>query len=205
MPAGQSEIYFLIGENREMIENAPVLESFKAKGFEVLLLTDPIDEFVTQSLHEFKGKKLKAVDRGEVASDAVPDAVKAENQPLLDFMKEKLPDVKEVRLSTRLKESAACLVADEHAMSVHMERLMNRMGRGGDRPPDKRILELNPYHAAISALRELFANDKDDPRLEPSCRLLYDQALLTEGSRLKDPTAFVRQVNELLVKSISKQ
>jgi molecular chaperone HtpG len=203
MPADQKEMYYLIGENRELIENSPYLETFKAKGQEVLLLTDPIDEFLVQSLTEFKGKRLKAVDKGQLDGAAVDEEKKKQFQPLLDYLKEKLGEIKEVRLSSRLKDSAACLVADEWAMGAHMERLMHRMGRGGEIPASKRILEINPDHPAVAAVQQLLARNANDARLETYCRLLYDQAVVAEGSRVKDPLAFTRRINELLTKDAS--
>src|SRR5262249_8597449 len=183
MPGEQKEIYFLIGENRELLKHSPFLEAVKEKNQEVLLLTDPIDEFVVQSLTEFKGKKLKAIDKGDLGGPAIDEAKKKRFGPLLDFMKEKLGEIKEVRLSNRLKESAACLVADDWALGAHMERLMQRMGRGGEVPASKRILEVNPDHTAVEAVQKLFENDAKDERVEKYCRLLYDQAVIAEGSR----------------------
>jgi molecular chaperone HtpG len=203
MAPDQKEIYYLVGENRELVETSPHLESFKAGGREVLLFTEPVDEFLVQSLTEFKGKPLKAVDKGELDAAAVAEEQKERFRPLLDFMREKLTDVKEVRLSNRLKESAACLVADEWAMGSHMERLLQRMGRGGELPATRRVLELNPDHPAVDAVRRLVEKDKTDPRLEAYCRLLYDEAVVAEGSRVKDPAAFVRRINDLLVKDAS--
>jgi molecular chaperone HtpG len=200
MPVSQPEIYFLIGENRELIENSPYLESFKAKGQEVLLLTDPIDEFVTGSLTEFKGKKLKAVDRGEVSASELDEAKKKELQPLLDYLKSKLGDIKEARVSHRLKESAVCLVADEGEMGAHMERLMARLGREKDFPASKKILEVNADHPAIQAMRQLHARDASDARLEKYCRLLYDQAVIAEGSKVRDPLVLAQYINELLAR-----
>jgi molecular chaperone HtpG len=200
MPADQKEIYYLIGDSRELIEHSPYVEAFTAKGQEVLLLTDPIDEFMVQGLREYKDKKLKAVDKGKLDLPEVPEETKKAYQPLLDFVKEKLGELKEVRLSNRLKESAACLVADEGALGAHMERLMQRLGRGEDLPPSQRILELNASHPAVEALRKRFEKDKTDARLETYCRLLYDEAVIAEGSKVKDPLAFARRINELLVK-----
>ncbi|HEV3256878.1 MAG TPA: molecular chaperone HtpG [Gemmataceae bacterium] len=201
MPAEQKEIYYLIGENREMLQQSPYLEAFKAKGQEVLLLTEPIDEFVVQSLTEYKGKKLRAVDKGDVAGAEVDGEKQKRFRALLDFMKEKIGDVKEVRLSNRLKESAACLVAaDERAVGAHMERLMQRLGREGEVPPSQRVLELNPDHAAVDAVQKLHAKNPADPRLEKYSRILYDQAVLAEGSRVKDPADFARRINELVAK-----
>jgi molecular chaperone HtpG len=200
-PVGQTEIYYLVGENRSVLEHSPHLEGFRAQDREVLLFTEPIDEFVTQALTEYKGKKLKAIDKGELPGPAVDEATKERFGPLLDFLKGKLgDDVKEVRLSARLKASAAVLVADEWAMGPQMARLMERMGRGGEVPPSQRVLELNPSHPAVEALQKLHAKDAGDGRLEKYGRLLYDEALIAEGSRVKDPAALVRTVNELLVK-----
>ena len=127
MVGEQKEIYFMIGETREQIENSPYLEAFKEKAQEVLLLTEPIDEFLVQSLTAYKEKSLKAVDKGVVEGAEIDEETKRRFRPLLDSMKEKLPDIKEARLSSRLKESAVCLVADEWAAGAHMERLMTRI------------------------------------------------------------------------------
>jgi molecular chaperone HtpG len=190
----QREIHYLIGETREQIENSPYLESFKAKGEEVLLLTEPIDEFVMSSLGEYKEKKLAAADRGQVEKkeDARFDA-------LLKVLAAKLPKVKEVRLSGRLKESAAVLVADEHAPSAHFERLMKRAGRAADLPESKRILELNPDHAAVQSLLKIFEKNPADPRIDTFGHLLYEEAVIAEGSKIEDAAGFARRVNELMV------
>jgi len=201
MPVSQPEIYYLVGENRSVLEHSPHLEGFRAQDREVVLFTEPIDEFVTRALTEYKGKKLKAIDKGELPGAAVDEETTKRYQPLLDLLKGKLGDeVKEVRLSARLKESAAVLVADEWAMGPQMARLMERMGRGGEVPPAQRVLELNPSHPAVEALQKLHARDANDARLEKYGRLLYDQALIAEGSRVRDPAALAQTVNELLVK-----
>jgi molecular chaperone HtpG len=200
MPAEQEAIYYLIGESRELLENSPYLETFKNTNQEVLLLHDPVDEFFTNSLGEFKGKKLKAVDRGVVAGAEVPEDKKKTFQPLLDFMKTKLADVKDVRLSSRLKESAACLVADEGQMGAHMERLIQRLGRGQDLPQSKRILELNADHPTVTAIQQLFEKNAKDERLEIYTRLLYDEAVLAEGNKVRDPLAFARYINEVVTR-----
>jgi molecular chaperone HtpG len=205
MKGDQKEIHYLIGESRQLLENSPYLEAFKARGEEVLLLTEPIDEFLASSLHSYKDKPLKAADRGEVKTAEETDEQKqaAEKvKPLLAALKEKLgADVADVRLSRRLKESAAVLVADEGAMSAHMERLMARMGRSGEVPPSKRVLELNPDHPAVTALRALQEKDANDPRVESMGRLLYDQAVIAEGSRVADPAAFAKRLNDLIARA----
>jgi molecular chaperone HtpG len=200
MPVSQKEIYYLIGESRALIEHSPLLETAKAAGQEVLLLTDPIDEFIIPALPEYKGKKLQAVDKGELEQTAVDEEKKKRLQPLCDYIKERLGELKAVRLSNRLKESAACLVTEEGALGAHMERLMARMGRGQELPPSRKILELNADHPAVEAMHKLLARDANDARLEKYTRLLYDQALLAEGSRVKDPAGFAQRINELLVR-----
>jgi molecular chaperone HtpG len=204
MPADQKEIWYLIGETREQIENSPYLEAFRAKGQDVLLLTDPIDEFVTPALGEYKNKHLQAADRGELPVESGDEKKKADAaeqfKKLFEYLKSKLPEVGDVRLSSRLKESAACLVAGDHAMSAHLERLMQRMGRSEEVPESKRVLELNGEHPAVQALRQLHERSSDDPRVEAFARLLYDQAVIAEGSKVKDPLALARRINELLVK-----
>jgi molecular chaperone HtpG len=200
MPVSQTEIFYLTGETRELLENSPYLERFKAYGQEVLLLTDPVDELVVNSLAEYKGKKLKAVDKGEVGAAESDETRKKEFQPLLDYMKSKLPEIKDVRLSTRLKESAVCLVSEEGEMGAHLERLMARWGREKEIPQTKKILEVNPEHPAMRAMKELFSAHPAEERLEKYTRLLYDQALIAEGSKVKDPLAFSQRINELLAR-----
>jgi molecular chaperone HtpG len=200
MQPEQKEIFYLIGDNREVLETSPHLEGFKARDLEVLLLTDPVDEFVVQALTEYRSKKLKAVDKGEVDASAIDEQKKKQLQPLLDFMKQKIDEVKEVRLSSRLKDSAVCLVLDEWAMGAHMERLLQRMGRGNEVPGTKRILEVNPDHPAIAAMQALHARNAQDERLAKYCRLLYDEAIIAEGSRVKEPATLARLINELVVK-----
>jgi molecular chaperone HtpG len=205
MRSEQKEIHYLIGESRQLIENSPYLEAFKEKGEEVLLLTEPIDEYLVSSLHSYKDKSLTAVDRGDVKTGDETEEQKktAETfRPLVESLKQKLSaDVADVRLSRRLKESAAVLVADEGAMSAHMERLMARMGRGEEIPQRKRILELNAENPAVAALKKLFDANKDDSRVESIGRLLFDQAVVAEGSRIADPAAFAKRLNELIARA----
>jgi molecular chaperone HtpG len=205
MSAEQKEVHYIIGEDRDVLAHAPYLEGFRARGQDVLLLTDPVDEFMVPSLGAYKGKALKAADRGELESDK-PGETKTEGQekfkPLFDYLKSRLSEVGDVRLSGRLTESAACLVAGEHGMTAHLERLMERLGRG-EGAAGKRVLELNGAHPIVQALRQLHEKDPQDPRVEAMGRLLYDQAVIAEGSKVKDPTAFARRINDLLVKAVS--
>lgn len=204
MPGEQTEIFYLTGDSRDLMEQSPHLESFRAKGWEVLLLADPVDEFVVDTFHEYKGKKLKAVNKGGLETAGVDEDKKKAFQPLLDYFKEKIGDIKEARLTGRLKDSAVCLVADEGDMSAHMERLMQRMGRDKQAAPGKRILEVNAEHPVIQSLEKMRARDAADARLEKTSRLLYDQAVITEGSKVKDPLAFAQRMNELIMRELEK-
>jgi molecular chaperone HtpG len=203
MTADQTEIFYLIGESRSLIQNSPYVEAFKAKGQEVLLLTDPIDEYVASHLSEYKGKKLKAADKGDVkAEDSDEEKKKTEEfKPLLEGLKKAISEVKDVRLSHRLKESAACLVADEYAPTAHMERLMKRMGQASEAGSFKRTLELNPDHPAVKKLLALFTANTSDPKVEQYGRLLLDQATIAEGSAIQDPAAFAKRVNAIIAES----
>jgi len=209
MPPEQKAIWYLIGENREMLEHSPYLETFRARGQDVLLLTDPIDEFTLPSLGKYKDKELKAVDRDEPEQSKEETAKKSgmqeQFQKLFDYLKSKLPEVSDIRLSSRLKDSAACLVAGSGGMSAHLERLMQRMGRGEELKSARRILELNGEHPAVRALQQLYESDAQDPRVESYARLLYDEAVIAEGSRITDPTGFAQRINELLVQSVRSQ
>jgi molecular chaperone HtpG len=195
----QTEIYYLAGESRPLLESSPHLESYRARGWEVLLLTDPADEIVIDSLHEFKGKHLKAIDRGVAEAGEVSAEQKQTFQPLLDYLKQKLPDVKDARLTSRLKESAVCLVSDEAAYSAHMQRMMERLHPDQPHVPAKRILEVNPEHPVVQAVQALHARNPGDARLEKYASLLFDEALIAEGSKVKDPLEFARRLNEMLV------
>src|SRR5260370_41034719 len=143
---------------------------------------------------------LKAVDRGAVGGAPVGEEKKQAFQPLLDFMKGKLDEVKDVRLSNRLKESAACLVADEGEIGAHMERLMQRFGRLDKYPESKRILELNADHPAVTAIQQLYEKDPADQRLEKYSRLLYHEAVIAEGNKLRDSLAFARYIDHMVAR-----
>lgn len=206
MPPDQEEIYYLTGEHRGMLENTPYLEVFRDRGWDVLFMTDPIDEFAMSSFMDYKEKKFKAADKGDIEADETTKA-KAEDhektyKDVLESLKGKLSEVQDIRLSTRLKDSASCLVADEGAASAHMERLMQRMGEAGGGMESKRILELNAEHPVVQGLQKLHDSDQNDARIESIGRLLYEQAVVAEGSKLDDPVGFAKRINELLVKDL---
>jgi len=198
MTEGQEEIFYLVGESRTALENSPYVESYKAEGKEVLLMTDPIDEFVMPHLGEYKGKKFKAVNKGEIDDDKETLAKEKKTfKDFIDYAQKLLDDVKEVRLTTRLKDSAACLVGDEYSMSPHIEELMRRMGQ--EVPKRKSVLELNPKHPLVKKVQELYQANKKDPKVETYTRLLYDQAVIASGAKPEDPVGVVARINELLV------
>ncbi len=204
MPEGQEEIYYLAGDNAAQLRNSPYLEAYRAKGFDVLLLTDPIDEFAVPGVREYKGKKLQAADKGELKSDGdgISDDAKAKFAPLFASLKSVLPDVGDIRLTKRLTTSAACLVADAGAMTAHMERLMQRFGE--DATGGKRVLELNPDNPAVEALWTLHEKAPTDPRIAAYALLLYDQAAIAEGSKVPDAAGFAKRINDLILADAGK-
>lgn len=209
MPEAQKEIYYITGEDKSSLEQSPLLEAFNAKGFEVLFLTDPVDEWVVQSLHEYQEKKLKAVDRGDVDLDSEDEKKEKEKKQeeakkefgsLLELIKGRLESkIKEVRFSNRLTDSACCLVADDFGMNANMERIMKAMNQAV--PESKRVLELNPDHPIVKVMGDMYKQNPENSRLLDYSDLLYDQALLTEGTPIKDPLKFTKLVSELMVKA----
>jgi molecular chaperone HtpG len=200
MKEGQNEIIYLAAEHRGIAENSPFVEGFKADGKEVLFMLDPIDEFVMPQLGEYKGKKFKAANKGDLGdSDKLKDE-KKKFEGFLGFVKEKLSGVKEVRLSTRLKESPACLVGDEYSMSPHIEAMMRRMGQPV--PETERVLELNPSHPAVEAVQSLYEADKENPKLGESVELLRDLAYVAEGSKVENPSAFAARIAALMARDL---
>jgi molecular chaperone HtpG len=197
MPDEQKEIYYLTGPSRAAIEQGPHLEAVKKRGFDVLLLVDPIDEWVVQSLTEFDKRKLKSIAHGEVD---LGETTEGSSEPDVNLavgaVKAALGDrVKDVRVSRRLTESASCLVAEEGDLGANMERILKMIeGKGKDAP---RILELNPSHAIVKNLQALVAREPGSARVAQWADLLLDQALLAEGV-VKDPVALVRRIQELL-------
>jgi len=203
MPEAQKDIYHLIGEDRAATASNPCLEAFRHMNWDVLLLTDPMDPFVMPSLTEFKTKPILAADRHAPEMPETKQHIEEASKTyglLLDVLKSKLTTLKDVRLSSRLKESASCLVAAEDAMDPRMEQLMARLGQG--HAPSPRVLELNPDHPTVRALLNRHRSSPEDPKIEQFGRFLLDQALLAEGSRLPDPQAFLARVNEMATREL---
>jgi molecular chaperone HtpG len=207
MKDGQEAIYYMTGESRTAIENSPHLEAFKDKGYEVLFLTDPVDEVWAQYATEYESKRFQSAGKGDVELGTEEERKKADEErkekekefaSLLECLKSKLDEhVKEVRLSNRLTQSAACLVTDEHEMSPQLEAMMKAMNQPA--PKTKRILEVNAKHAVMEKLHDLFGKDPGSARLGEYAELLYGQAVLAEDGRLPDPARFARLVTELMV------
>nr|WP_240746583.1 molecular chaperone HtpG [Cryptosporangium phraense] len=199
-PEGQTEIYYLTGDSRATIENSPHLEAFRAKGYEVLILTDPIDEVWVDQVTEYDGIPLKSVAKGAVDLGSEPVEPGAFGT-LLSWMTETLAEsVKEVRLSSRLVTSPACVVGDADDLTPTLEKMYRAMGQ--PLPPIKRILELNPEHPLVVGLRDAYGKDADDPTLPETAELLYGMALLAEGGELADPARFSRLLAERLAKTL---
>lgn len=210
MKEGQTDIYYMAGESRAAIEGSPHLEGAKSRGFEILYMTDPVDEFIMPELREYDGKTLKSVSKGEVDFKAADDAktveapeeeTKKSFEPFLKALQKELDEeVSEVKLSARLTTSPACLVGTETSFSPHVERLMakNKM----EIPTQKRILEINPEHDIISKLKARFDVRPTDLALADHAQLLYGQALLAEGSALPNPAKFASLVGKLLGDSL---
>lgn len=207
MPEDQEEIYYITGESRARLANSPYLEIFREKNQDVLFLTEPIDEYVVNSLPRFKEKSLKAIDQGDIKSDTeVSEDEKKPFEKLLESLKAHIPEVSDIRLTKRLKESACCLIAPDGGMTAHMERLMEKMGGAqGSSWQKQRTLELNPDHSVVQGLREIHDQNTEDPRVEMYARLLYDQAVLAEGSMIEDPAKLAQRINELIVRDSSQQ
>ena len=203
MPEGQEEIYFMTGETRAQVENSPHMEAFTAKGYEVLLLTDPVDEIWVDAVPEYDGRKLQSIARGSVdlAEEPASEEKSGEFAPLLTWLGEKLTgEVKEVRLSTRLTTSPACLVSDADDITPTLEKMYRAMGQ--DVPPVKRILELNPDHPLVTGLRTAHEQRADDPNLPETAELLYGTALLAEGGDLADPARFAKLLADRLARTV---
>jgi molecular chaperone HtpG len=202
MKEGQDKIYYVSAESYAAAKNSPHLEIFRKKGIEVLLLSDRVDEWAVTFLTEFEGKPLQSVakgglDLGKLEDDAEKKDQEKEAGEYKDFIervKKTLGEkVKDVRVTQRLTESPVCLVADEHDMGMHLERLLKAAGQNV--PGTKPILEVNPHHPLVERLK----NESDEARFGDWSQVLFDQALLAEGGQLEDPAGFVKRLNQLVL------
>jgi molecular chaperone HtpG len=203
MKEGQESIYYITADTLAAAKSSPQLEIFRKKGIEVLLLVDRVDEWMLSHLYEFDGKPLANVTRGGVdlgklqddaekkEAEAAADAFK----PVLERLKASLKDrAKDVRVTTRLVDSPACLVVEEGDMSAHLSRLLKQAGQNA--PKAQPVLEVNAEHALVKRLAE---GDMAQQRFDDLAHILFDQAVLAEGGQLEDPAAYVKRVNALLV------
>jgi molecular chaperone HtpG len=202
MKEGQDRIYYLTADSLTAARNSPHLEAFKKRGIEVLLMTDRIDEWMMQFLNEYDGKKFASVAKGDLdlgKLDTETDKQQAREveeaaKDLIERMKNVLTEkVQDVRATTRLTDSPACVVLNENEMALHMQRLMKQAGH--EIPASKPILEINPTHALVKRIEA----EKDDALFNEWAGLLLDQAIIAEGGQLENPAAFVKQLNKLLL------
>ncbi len=200
MKQDQKEIYYITGDNLESLKNHPHLEQLKDKGFEVMLMTDPVDEWVVSALPEYDGKKLKSAEKGDLDLGKVDKKKKKAYDKLFAHIQKALEEkIKEVRPSTRLKDSMACLSGDTYDMSAYMEKILKASGQS--LPETKRILEINLDHPAVARINEIFEKDKNDQKLAEYINLIYDLALIGEGGRVANPSRLTKIVGELMVQS----
>jgi molecular chaperone HtpG len=204
MPEEQKFIYYAAGESVERIEGLPQTELVKDKGYEILYLTDDVDEFALKILNEYDGKEFKSVSGGDIGLESEEEKKSAEKQAedykeLFSFMKESLNGkVKEVRLSPRLKSHPVCLTSDG-ALSLEMEKILNAIPNDNNVKAD-RVLEINPNHPIFDMLGKLFKDDKD--KLKTYSDILYTQALLIEGLAIDDPVSFSNSICNLMADKI---
>jgi molecular chaperone HtpG len=214
MKPGQEAIYTIAGEDLDALKKSPQLEGFRARGIEVLLLTDPVDEFWMPGIGEYQKKEFKSVTRGaadldkiapeEKAADSAEERPEGDVASLIALLKLSLGDaVKDVRISKRLTDSAVCLVADESDMDMHLERLLRQHKQLGANMDAKHILEINPKHALIARLVDLAGKDGAADALGDFAWLLLDQARILEGETLPDPAAFAKRLSSVLARGLT--
>ncbi|MFF9155228.1 molecular chaperone HtpG [Streptomyces sp. NPDC014846] len=209
MKDGQDAIYYLTGESRQSIEASPHMEAFRDRGIEVLLLTDPVDEVWADAVGEYEGKKLRSVAKGQIDLDTRDTDTSDEEQKkrdeeyaaLLGWMTQELgEDIKEVRLSSRLTVSPACMVSDSGDLTPALENMYRAMGQ--EVPRTKRILELNPRHQLVRALNQAYSEREDHAELGETAEVLHGLAVLAEGGQPKDPARFVKLMADRLERAL---
>jgi molecular chaperone HtpG len=211
MGEDQEALYYMTGTSREVLAGSPHLEAFAEKGIEVLLFSDPVDEvWLEQMPPEYQGKKFQSIGRGEIDLDSEGEKEQAESarkqdeenyKDLIQCLRSAIQDdVKDVRISSRLKQSPSCLVLEEGDLSPQLEAMLRQAGQ--DVPERKPILELNPEHAILKELQRIFERDGTDARLADYAELLFAQAVLAEGGQLADPADFTRRLSLLMEKAL---
>lgn len=214
MPSEQKDIYFLTGESRQFLENSPHIETFRKAGYDVLFMSDPIDEWVLESIPEFDGKKLISASKAKLETDSKVSKELEENakkaseekggKDLIGKLKSLLENkVKDVKFSAVLTESASRLSGDDYDPSPYMQRIMKAIDKNAQEY--KRILEINPAHPLIAALTKLVEKSPDSPKLAEYAEMLFDQALLAEGSPIPDPALFAKRAANLMTLGVEKE
>jgi molecular chaperone HtpG len=210
MAEGQSAIYYILGPSRRTVEASPHLESINARGFEVLYMTDPVDEWAVRALVNFDGKALRSAmdEKLELNKDGespkAAENTESESALLKHFEQVLSGQVSQVRASERLTDSPSCLVVPDGGLDPYIERLL-RAQQGGDMPSQKRILEINTKHALIQTLARLHAAHPESETVKESIELIHDQALLSEGSPIEDPARMAKRLIKLLQSSTEAQ
>ncbi|MBN1500904.1 MAG: molecular chaperone HtpG [Spirochaetes bacterium] len=201
MQTEQKAIYYITGENENALRKSPLLEMYRKKDIEVLILDDEIDEIVVPSLMKYKDFEFKSVNRSDAADDLKTEDDKKDEkeiEPLVKRMKSALGDkVKEVKASVRLSDSPSCIVADQNDPTVQMQAMLKAMGQG-NMPEVKPILEINPTHSIITKMSAM----QDGDEFTDACNLLLDQALLIEGVKIENSAEFVKRLNNMLNKAL---
>ncbi|MBE0596062.1 MAG: molecular chaperone HtpG [Desulfuromonadales bacterium] len=203
MQPEQKEIYYITGGDRASAESSPYLEVFKEKRIEVLIMTDDFDDIIITGLGAYKEKEFQSAIKGDLdLGEGNKEEQKKEFGDLLELMQAELKGlVAEVRISGRLKDSAVCLVAGEHDLDPKMVKMFQAMGQ--EVPKGERVLEINPNHELIARMQQLFSADRASAQLKEYTGLLYDQALLLEGDKPRDPVAFARALSKLMAEGVS--
>jgi len=209
MKEGQDKIYYITGESKKSVENSPFVEGLKRKGYEVLYMTEAIDEYMMQQLKEFEGKKFVSITKGGIELEEneeekqAKEQLKDENKLLCEVIKDTLGDqVEKVEISSRIVNSPCCIVTGEQGWSAYMERIMKAQALRNNAMSSymvaKKTLEINPTHPIVNELRKKVAVDKNDKTVKDLIWLLYETSLLSSGFNLEEPSNFASRIHRMI-------